>query len=668
MTVDRRVAVSVLSARAERLGEALFAAQSSDAMSDSRKRGSDDPALQRGKRPRAGKGLKILMLEDVATDAELIERTLHNAGLCFTAKRVDSRDAFIQTLEEFHPDIVLCGYKLSDFDGLSAIKLLRQRSPDLPLILGTAVLGDETAVELVKAGANDYVLKDRLARLPSAVQRALAEAEAVRARRQAEETLRLSEERYHGLVAATAQIVWTASAKGEVTEDVPTWRAFTGQTVDEIKGNGWMAALHPDDCDRIAAIWSAAVQACTLFAAEYRVRRHDGEYRHFSARGVPVMEKDGSIREWIGVCADITEQKRHEDELAKVHARMVETIEELNRRERQTAVIDELNNVLHMCNSQEEAYPLIGITATKLFPHVNGALAILVNHSHDLKTVAEWGTEHLMTSSFSLDDCWGLRRGQMHRIEGPGKGALCNHFESTPTGSYLCLPLTVRGELLGLLHLNAPPATYIDDEQHRLIVAFGDVVKLSLSNLKLYEALRIQAIRDPLTGLFNRKYLDETLQRECSQARRRKAPLSVAMLDIDQFKMLNDHCGHEAGDEVLRELGGFLRDALRTSDIACRYGGEEFVLVLLDTDIAAALPRLEQICRDIKRRRRVYRDQTLPSITMSAGLAQFPIHGTSPDELLRAADQALYAAKDAGRDRIELSTRHVEKVSAPTLQ
>jgi diguanylate cyclase (GGDEF)-like protein len=190
--------------------------------------------------------------------------------------------------------------------------------------------------------------------------------------------------------------------------------------------------------------------------------------------------------------------------------------------------------------------------------------------------------------------------------------------------------------------------------------------ELVVVQTRMVEALRAQAVRDPLTGLFNRQYLDETLLRELRQSRRRKAPLSLGMLDIDHFKIFNDTYGHAAGDEVLKELGKLLRDTVRTSDIACRYGGEEFVLVLLDADLAAALPSVERIFLEIKRKQCVYRGQTLPSITLSAGLAQYPVHGTSPEELLRAADEAMYAAKNAGRDRIEISSAHPERKPAPT--
>jgi diguanylate cyclase (GGDEF)-like protein/PAS domain S-box-containing protein len=436
--------------------------------------------------------LKILILEEAAADAALIEETLRRAGLDFDAKRVWTEEGFMKALAADNPDIVLSNCRLPGFDGLAAIRYVREKSLELPLIVVTDALGDQAAVEIVKAGANDYIVKnDGLARLPTAVRHALADAQSVRARKEAEEALRRSEERYRSLVVATAQLVWTTDAQGAVVEDLPGWREFTGQSAAAMTGDGWLAAVHPGDRARVAAAWAAAVRDGTLYEARYRLRRHDGAWRHCAVRGVPVREKDGTIREWVGVCTDITERVRHEEELAAVNARMM-------------------------------------------------------------------------------------------------------------------------------------------------------------------QVLRAQAVRDPLTGLFNRQYLDETLGRELRRAHRRGAPLSVAMLDIDHFKIFNDTYGHAAGDEVLRELGNVLRETGRGSDIACRYGGEEFVLVLLDADLAAALPSVERICGEIKRRRCVYRGQTLPGISVSAGLAQYPVHGGSPEELLRAADEAMYAAKRAGRDRIEV--------------
>jgi len=216
------------------------------------------------------------------------------------------------------------------------------------------------------------------------------------------------------------------------------------------------------------------------------------------------------------------------------------------------------------------------------------------------------------------------------------------------------MPLTVRGGTPGILCVLGTDARSGEHQvgQQRLAVAVGEAIKLALSNLNLQNKLREQAIRDPLTGLLNRRFLEETLARDVYRAQRRNSPLCVAMLDLDDFKQFNDTFGHDAGDSLLRELGRVIREKLRKSDILCRYGGDEFVLVLSDSPLPDAKKRVEQICAMVKE---MQSDQAEPrpgAMTMSAGIAQAGVDASNPAELLRAADKALYAAKTAGRDRV----------------
>jgi diguanylate cyclase (GGDEF)-like protein len=354
--------------------------------------------------------------------------------------------------------------------------------------------------------------------------------------------------------------------------------------------------------------------------------------------------------------------RRAEEELARLRAELADAIAANEQRARGAALIDELNAILHACSTRAEAYPLLGGLAARLFPRMNGALAVPA-HGTRFQTVAQWGTGAPMAGHFAVRDCWALKRGEMHVADGTGREPACRHYSAKPPGLTLCLPLAIDGGTIGLLHFDGD--TRLSPAERAQIVKLGDVLRIALADLKLREELRLQAIRDPLTGLFNRQYLDETLPRECQLAERRNSPLSVVMLDIDQFKRFNDDYGHAAGDVVLRELGALLRTAVRSSDIACRYGGEEFVLVLLDMGSAAATARLQQICRDIKRKRCIYAGRILPSITVSAGIAEFPVHGSTPAEIIRAADEAMYAAKRAGRDRVAASSRRAARPRIP---
>ena len=350
---------------------------------------------------------------------------------------------------------------------------------------------------------------------------------------------------------------------------------------------------------------------------------------------------------------DITARKHAETRVQLANDELVALVDELQWRDREMQLLNHMNDLLQSCTTQTEAYQVITLTAGDLFPGYSGSLSILHAEDQTLEVVAYWGTEVIIDSTFSVEDCWALRRGQLHEVVDPQAGLLCRHFVDSPKAGYLCLPLTVRGETIGILCLidSAIRKGKHQLSLQQLAMTVGETIKLSLSNLKLRDELRQQAIHDPLTGLFNRRYLDETLPRELLMAQRRTAPLCIVMLDLDGFKQFNDSFGHGPGDSLLRDFGGVLRERLRKSDISCRYGGDEFVLVLPDSSIADTQQRVEQIRIYIKGLSIHSGEQVFGMLTLSAGIAQSPEHGTTASELLHAADEAMYAAKQAGRDR-----------------
>jgi len=352
---------------------------------------------------------------------------------------------------------------------------------------------------------------------------------------------------------------------------------------------------------------------------------------------------------------DITDRKRVEAEAQAANYDLLALVGELQWRDSQMQLMNHMNDLLQSCVIKKEAYQVIMLVAKDLFPGHNGALAIMPGKDQQLEVVARWGTEEIVASTFSLEDCWGLRHGRLHEVLDPQGGLLCSHFAKPPQGGYFCLPLTVQGETLGVLSLidNAVMKGKHPPGLKQLAVTISETIKLSLSNLNLRDELRQQAILDPLTGLFNRRYLDETLPRELLMAKRRNAPLCVVMLDIDGFKQFNDSFGHGPGDAVLRDFADILREHLRKSDISCRYGGDEFVLILPDSSITDTQERMEQIRTLLKEYKlNHFGKQTLKMVSLSAGIAHMPEHGKTEAELLRAADEAMYAAKQNGRDRV----------------
>ncbi|HPP11459.1 MAG TPA: sensor domain-containing diguanylate cyclase [bacterium] len=347
-----------------------------------------------------------------------------------------------------------------------------------------------------------------------------------------------------------------------------------------------------------------------------------------------------------------------EEELEKTNSRLTELVQQLENRSRQNAVLSEMRDLLQACSNVAETSPVIVASMEKLLPQAQGALFLFSPSRNDLESIARWGgfPEAVEYNLFTPDECWALRRGQIYVLEKEKEkdGLVCAHLRDLRVNGYVCLPLIAKGEVLGLFHLGCPAEVKHGCfmEMREIAVTIGEYLALAIANIKLRESLRMQSIRDILTGLYNRRYLEETMAREILRAARRHSTLGVVMIDIDHFKQFNDLYGHGAGDELLAQLGHFFRTHIRGSDIACRYGGEEFTLVMPDASLRDVVRRAEELRVAVKDLRVHYQGQLLGSITLSLGIAVYPEHGTTADELIRLADAALYRAKKEGRDRV----------------
>jgi diguanylate cyclase (GGDEF)-like protein len=349
---------------------------------------------------------------------------------------------------------------------------------------------------------------------------------------------------------------------------------------------------------------------------------------------------------------DITARKQIEAEVRKVNEELVAMVAELKKRDQEMQLLNRMNDLLQACTAQAEAYQVITLIAGELFAGQTGGLAILDPQDRHLEVVAHWGSERPMEMIFPWKDCWAMRRGQLHEVVDSQASLVCRHFIHPPETGYMCIPLMVQGETLGLLCLQGGERKDGHFTNQQLAVAIGEGIKLALFNIELRVELREQAIHDPLTGLYNRRYMEDSLERELSRARRRNTALCVSMLDINHFKRFNDTFGHAAGDVLLAELGRILLKNLRKSDIACRYGGDEFMLILPDSSLDDTRHRVQKILEQVNELRIWHNDQLLKSLTVSAGVAEAHEHNFNGREILQAADEALYAAKQAGHDLV----------------
>jgi diguanylate cyclase (GGDEF)-like protein len=327
---------------------------------------------------------------------------------------------------------------------------------------------------------------------------------------------------------------------------------------------------------------------------------------------------------------------------------------------RQITILSQMGEVLQTCQNIEEISTVIREFGHQAFPDALGTLLVISESRNIVESVASWGGPPPAEQVFAPEDCWALRQGQPHLVE-TASGLVCRHMGANGSFPSLCVPLTAHSETLGLLHIqggpteigasNTPPNAQIESTK-QFTIAMARHIALALANLRLGEKLRNQSIRDALTGLFNRRFMEESLERELRRAVRNNQSVALLMIDIDHFIQFNDTFGHQAEDSLLRAFGNFLKQRTRGQDVACRYGGEEFLVILSDAAVEGACQRAEILRKELTELMVQHAGQSLAAISISIGVAVCPSHGTTAEELVHAADEVLYRAKVEGRDRV----------------
>ena len=486
-------------------------------------------------------------------------------------------------------------------------------------------------------------------------------------RRQAEaalERLRLQNEM---ILNAAGEGIFGVDLEGRTTFINPAALEKLGYQAEELLGRLMHELIHymknngsphpMEDCPLYASLQDGKVRRIT----DDVFWNKEGKPFPVEYVSTPLIEK-GELVGAATVFRDVTEHKQWEGELQAANDRLKLLVSESQERNRNISLINQMNEVFQTCQVSMEAYQAIGHFAPRLFPGEGGALYVLDNSRNLLEAVTVWGQSPPPESMFPPEECWAIRRGRLYALEDAGFGLPCQHISGALVGGYLCVPMAAQGETLGILHVRLHPAgresepgealsPLMEAKQH-LALTVSENIALALSNLKLRETLRGQAIRDPLTGLFNRRYLEETLNRELHRIQRLGASLGAVMMDLDHFKEYNDTYGHEGGDAMLSAVGALIRTHCRAEDIPCRYGGEEFLLILPGASLEVTLERAEKLREAVKGLQIHHRDRYINPTSMSLGVAVFPDHGAAGEDLIRAADNALYLAKAQGRNRV----------------
>lgn len=463
-----------------------------------------------------------------------------------------------------------------------------------------------------------------------------------------------AQERFRSAFEHAAIGMSLVALDGRLVEPNSALCRLLGYSREELVAKTYQDITYPPDLQADEALAAELAEGKReSYTIDKRYITQSGRLVWIQLTGSRVLDADGRLLYFIAQVQDIDERKRAEQQLRIANTELEGALAELRGYEIQMRRIHELSQLLMVCADRTEAYAVMRRVFGALLSNHPGFFAVLDTQSRQLVPVFEWGGYAHALSPIPATECWGIRRGEPHYFLDPAKDLACGHSARDGQGS-VCVPLTVNGRTTALVHVGGLGSN--EHEARRieaLIETLGEVVKTSLSNLDLREHLSEQAIRDRLTGLYNRRHLDEQLPVEFERARRKGQPLCVAMIDIDHFKHFNDDFGHEAGDEVLRAVGRYLRESCRKVDLVFRYGGEEFLLILSEAEAEGARRRLEVIREGALGLSIWFAGERLPTPSLSVGVAFSGPGRETPDPLVRAADQALYRAKALGRNRVE---------------
>lgn len=325
----------------------------------------------------------------------------------------------------------------------------------------------------------------------------------------------------------------------------------------------------------------------------------------------------------------------------------------VDERTQEISKLQQLGTLLSACGNQNEIMDVTHALLPQILPNTSGAIAMFNASRNQLEVMIEWGKPWAGPALYNAGECWSLRTGREHHNHGGKNGVICKHLEGISEDQW-CFPMLAHGDTLGALHLITADGT-LSTNLKNLVFAISEQVGLAIANQNLRRSLSEQATRDALTGLYNRRFLMDTFPIEISRAEREGKILGVMMMDLDHFKKFNDTYGHACGDEVLSKLGAVIRRCTRGHDLCCRYGGEEFAIILQESSVEGVSHIAERICQTVREMEIIHAGQTIANLSISIGISIYPAHGNTPDELLKQADSVLYQVKENGRDGFQIA-------------
>lgn len=550
------------------------------------------------------KQLKVLVVEDSEDDALMIVRQLQKAGYTLTFVRVDTREKMREALEQEKWDLILSDYVMPHFSGLEALRIFQERDLEIPFLIISGKIGEDVAVEAMRLGAHDYILKHNLKRLVPAVEREVQEASVRREQKEMDAALRKLQTQYHLIAENTSDLITIIDEKGIVNFASPSHKLVLGYEKKDYEGTRLLDYIHPNDFPHVQQSIQKLLQKKNPYREEFCMRHKDRHWIVIEAQVTPILDENEEVEQVIIVGRDITERKKKEREIQNIQEKL-------------SSILDSLDIAVWSFDAEEKRLIQVSSGVNKIF---------------GLSSDYFMGNATMWKQFIHPDDLRELLTSEKKLLKGK---AQVNEYR-----------ITIPDNKIKWIEEHTIPVL----EKDRVIRING--VLLDITKRKQYEEqIKRQAYNDQLTGLPNRLYFYEQMKQILSDSIRNQKSFAILYIDIDRFKNVNDTFGHHIGDRLLREVAKRLKKEIRKRDIISRNGGDEFLLLMLDISHTEIKEAAQRILDTLSKPLCVEGYECF--ITASIGVSLFPINGRDVKTLIQHADQAMYRAKEQGKNIFE---------------
>ena len=607
--------------------------------------------------------VKLVLVEDMPMEAEIAIRQLESGGFSCNWKRVDSEQLLRRTLAESNPDLILSDFTLPGFDGLSALEIAHEVSPETPFIFLSGTIGEERAIDALQRGAYDYVLKTNMARLVPAVRRALNDSSIRRARVALEEQLR-------DIVVTSQDWIWEHDRDGKFTFCSDSVRSILGYAPEEVLGTNASQFVHPEDLAALDfAMHTLGANQRTASNLQARWRHRNGSYRWLERNMLVLMGADGRVAGFRGSERDFTERRRQEKHISRLT--------------RVLKMLSGVNSAMVRIRQRREILVEACRLATSVGGYASAMVALIEPGTRTARPTAWSGsvdTGQAQQLTFSIAESANEDSSVIGRVLRTGASMVCNDLQSLEMSlaaraslmdsgfrSVVAYPLLVDRTPVGALMLTSYDVGAVGDEESRMLRELVANLSFALQYLHKEDEIRFLSYFDPLTGLAKRGLFCERLVKALEPRIGRRGTPAVAVLDIEQLSTINDSFGRHAGDLLLQQVADRLKRHMDSTDLLAHFGGGTFGLLMEAAgDEDEAVHWMQEQVVEIFRAPFNVDGRGIP-VDVKCGFARYPDNGNDANALVQNAEGALRSAKSSGEKylphRLELSSAVVSRMT-----